>query len=159
MSSPTPPAAVLEGLYFDDLAEGMTWSSPGATLTESQIIDFALQFDPQPFHIDREAATNQSIFGGLIASGFHTLSLAFRLFMQTGVLRAASLGGPGMEDVKWLRPVRAGDTIRTITTVHRLSPSRSKPDRGAVVWAFDVQNQAGETVLVAKITSLLKRRG
>ncbi len=159
MSKIAPPAQVLEGLYFEDLVEGMTWGSPGATLTESQIIDFALQFDPQPFHVDREAATNQSIFGGLIASGFHTLALAFRLFMQTGVMRAASLGGPGMEDVKWLRPVRAGDTIRTITTIVRLTPSRSKPDRGAVVWAFDVLNQAGETVMVAKLTSLVKRRG
>ncbi|TAD91416.1 MAG: MaoC family dehydratase [Alphaproteobacteria bacterium] len=150
---------VLEGLYFDDLCEGMSWRTVGATLTEAEIIDFALKFDPQPFHIDTEAARTESIFGGLIASGFHTLALSFRLFMQSGVLRAASLGGPGMEDLRWLRPVHAGDTIRTIVTVHRMVPSRSKPDRGAVTWAFDVRNQRDETVMTARLTSLMTRRG
>jgi len=107
-------------LYFEDFTVGREFHTDGATVTESQILDFALAFDPQPFHMDLEAA-KETIFEGLITSGFHTIALTFRLFAQTRALAACSLGSPGVDELRWLKPVRPGDTLRA--TVHRWSSS------------------------------------
>ena len=143
--------------YFDDFAIGDRFVTGGVTLTESTIIDFALQYDPQPFHIDTEAA-KASNFGGLIASGFQTLALGFRMVLETGVFRACSMGSPGFDELRWLRPVRPGDTLRVESEVVETRPSSSKPDRGLVRIAQRYLNQTGEPVLTFTSMHLIKRR-
>lgn len=143
--------------WFEDFTPGQVLTSPAITITEAQIIDYAARFDPQPFHIDKVAAA-QSIYGGLIASGWHVAAQAFRQFIGTNPFGTASLGSPGCDRLKWLRPVYAGDTIRTDVTVVECRPSRSKPDRGIVVMDYAVINQRGETAMQLQANQLLKRR-
>ena len=95
--------------YWEDFEVGERFVGPGITLSEAQILEFALMYDPQPFHIDREAAA-ESPFGGLIASGFQTLAIGFRSFYQTGAINHASIGSPGFDALRWLKPVRPGHT-------------------------------------------------
>jgi len=144
-------------LYFEDFTVGREFRTDGATVTESQILDFALAFDPQPFHMDLEAA-KQSMFGGLIASGFHSMALTFRLFAQTRALAACSLGSPGVDEVRWLRPVRPGDTLRGTVQVVEQRPSGSKPDRGIIRLHWTALNQRSEPVLTMTSMQLVKRR-
>lgn len=144
-------------LYFEDFTPGREFRTDGATITEGQILDFALAFDPQPFHLDAEAA-KETIFVGLIASGFHTMALTFRLFAQTRALAACSLGSPGVDELRWLRPVRPGDTLRATVTVQEQRPSTSKPDRGIVRLHWTALNQRAEPVLTMTSMQLVKRR-
>jgi acyl dehydratase len=146
-----------DGKYLDDLAVGDCFETGGISLTEGGIVDFALVHDPQPFHIDKVAAT-ESIFGGLIASGFQTIALTFRLFRDTGVLNGTNLGGHGMDEVRWLAPVFAGDTIRARVTVEAIKPSRSKPDRGTVRFRYRAYNQKDVEVLSFIIHHVMARR-
>lgn len=143
--------------WFEDFTPGLTIESAGATMTESAIIDFALTWDFQPFHIDREAAAD-SPYGGIIASGFHTLVTGFRLFLAEAGMRRSSMGSPGITDLKWLRPVRPGDTIRTTMTVVEARPSASKPDRGVVTMDFAMCNQHGEPVLTYRCPVMIAKR-
>ena len=147
----------MSDLYFDDFKLGDRFVSPGVTITEGMILDFAMAYDPQPFHIDVEAA-KASPFGGLIASGFQTLALGFRMFLMTGVFRACSVGSPGLDELRWPRPVRPGDTIHSELEVVELRPSRSKPDRGMLISRMHVLNQNGEEVASVKGMHLLLRR-
>jgi acyl dehydratase len=144
-------------LYFEDFTPGRQFRTTGITLTEAQIIDFALRFDPQPFHVDAEAAT-QSIYGGLIASGFHTMAVSFRLYVDTRALAAASLGSPGIDEVRWLKPVRPGDTLSAVIEVLDTRVSTSKPDRGIVTVKYTTLNQRGEAVLTMVGKQLMRRR-
>lgn len=160
MSEPPTPPRPAHGdavRYLDDFVVGERFVSRGATLTEAQILDFAWQWDPQPFHLDVEAAAAWS-FGGVIASGFHTLLVAFRLFHQENVWNAASLGSPGMDELRWLKPVRPGDTLHAEVEVVEVRPSRSKPDRGVLRLRYEVVNQRGETVMTALAMHLTRRR-
>ena len=144
--------------HLDDFAPGQRFDLGQCTVTRAEIMDFARAFDPQPFHIDEEAAA-ESIYGGLIASGWHTVSLFMRLFVD-GVLRdSASLGSPGVDDVRWLRPVRPGDTLSAWMSVDEVVPSRSKPDRGIVRASYGMTNQHGATVLTMRGVGLFRRRG
>ncbi len=143
--------------YYEDFAVGERMESAGATLSEAQMIDFALAYDPQPFHIDAVAA-RQSIFGGLVASGLHTLALSCRLFIQSGALGNANLGGPGFDEVRFLRPVRPGDTLRVVAEVEAMRPSRSKPDRGTLSLRYRTFNQRGEEVLSFVCLQIVRRR-
>jgi acyl dehydratase len=131
--------------YFEDFAEGDRVVTQGITLTEANIIDFGLRFDPQPLHIDKIAA-EQGFYNGIIASGWQIAALSFRLFWQSGFIYGGSLGSPGVEALHWLKPVRPGDTIfvEAAVTGTRLS---SKGDRGYVGVSYTVKNQRGETVL------------
>ena len=144
-------------MYLDDFKVGDEFASPGMTITDTQIIEFALKFDPQPFHVDVTAAT-AGPFGGLIASGFHTAALSFRLFWQTGVLGDASLGSPGFDELRWLKPVRPGDTLRVVAKVLEVRRSSSKPDRGAVKMAYTTSNQHGDAVMTLVAIQLVKAR-
>lgn len=144
-------------LYFEDFTPGREFRTDGVTITEAQILDFALAFDPQPFHLDAEAA-KETMFGGLIASGFQTMALTFRLFIQTRALAASSLGSPGVDEVRWLRPVRPGDTLRAAVQVVEQRPSTSKPDRGIVCLHWTSLNQRGEPVLTMTSMQLVRRR-
>ena len=144
-------------LYFEDFTVGRRFRTPGLTLTEAAIIDFAERFDRQPFHMDVEAA-KATPFGGLIASGIHTIALTFSLFLQTGVVAACSLGSPGLDEVRWLQPVRPDDTLHAEVEVVAARPSSSKPDRGIVTMSYATLNQRGETVMTMRSHQLLRRR-
>ena len=118
-------------LYFEDFPPGDVRESPARTVTREEMVAFAREFDPQPFHTDEEAAST-TIYGGLIASGWHTVAILMRLMWDAFLADAASLGSPGVDEVRWLKPVRPGDTLRARFTVVEAVPSRSKPDRGVV---------------------------
>jgi acyl dehydratase len=145
------------GRYFEDFTPGDEIRSAGLTLTEAAIVAFAALYDPQPFHIDVEAA-KQTSYGGLIASGFQTLAVGFRLFLDTATLAGTSAGSPGMDDVRWLKPVRPGDTLSTLVRVLEARPSASKPDRGIVRLAVSVRNQRAEDVLTLATSVFVLRR-
>ncbi len=143
--------------YFDDFEIGERFVTAGVTLTESLIIDFAMRYDPQPFHIDVEAA-KASTYGGLIASGFQTFALGFRMVLEMGVLRACGMGSPGTDELRWLKPVRPGDTLHTELEVLEKTPSRSKPDRGVIRVKYRVKNQRGEDVMTFISMQLARRK-
>jgi acyl dehydratase len=144
-------------MFFDDFKTADRFISPGITVTESMIVNFALAYDPQPFHLDAQAAA-ETHFGGLIASGIQTLALGFRAFLQLGVFRACGMGSPGLDELRWLRPVRPGDTLHTEAEVVDMRPSQSKPDRGLLAMSFKVLNQRGEEVLTMRNMQLTRRR-
>ena len=143
--------------FFDDFALGEKFTTGEAEITEAMILTFARDYDPQPFHLDPVAA-KESIYGGLIASGFQTLALGFRLVWDTGILAASSMGSPGFDELRWLKPVRAGDRLHVEAEVVGLAPSRSKPDRGIVRIAYRYLEQTGEPVLTCAMMHLLGRR-
>ncbi len=144
-------------LYLEDFKPGDRFESRGRTVSEAEIIDFALRYDPQPIHIDAEAAKH-SPYGGLIASGFHTMAVAFRLAWDTGVFSACSLGSPGIDELRWLKPVRPGDTLHTVIEIVDARPSASKPDRGVCRIKYDVFNQNDEQVMTMTAVQILARR-
>jgi acyl dehydratase len=145
------------GRYFEEFTAGSEIVSGGQTLTLDSMIAFAALYDPQSFHIDVEAAKT-SPYGGLIASGFQTLAIGFRLFLDTAVLAGTSFGSNAVDELRWLQPVRPGDTLHTIARVIDARPSASKPDRGIVRAAFRVLNQQDEDVLTFLTTVFVARR-
>lgn len=142
--------------YLDDLTPGQRFTSPGLTLSEAEIIDFAWRYDPQPFHLDAQAAAD-SPYGGLIASGFQSLAICFRLFIQSGILAESSMGSPGIDELRWLAPVRPGDTLHSEIEVLEVRPSASKPDRGIARLRYQAVNQRHEAVLSFIVLHLLRR--
>ncbi len=147
----------MQDFYFDDIKVGNRFVSPGVTLTEAEIVNFALKYDPQPFHIDAEAARGGP-FGGLVASGFQSLALSFRVFYASAPYISAMAGSPGLEEIRWLKPVRPGDTIRTVTEVIEARASKSRPDRGIIKVRRHVYNQNDEEVLSVTAVEFLLRR-
>jgi acyl dehydratase len=143
--------------FFEDFKVGDSFTTGGVTLTESMILDFALVYDPQPFHLDVTAA-KAGPFGGLIASGFQTLALGFRQVLDLGVLKGGSMGSPGLDELRWTRPVRPGDTLRVKGEVMETKASSSKPDRGTVRIKYAFVTQSDETVLTMSCIHILKRR-
>jgi len=143
--------------YLDDFAVGEKFTSAEGAITEAMILAFAREYDPQPFHLDPVAA-QQSIYGSLIASGFQTLALGFRLVWDTGIYAGSSLGSPGFDELRWLKPVRAGDRLRVEGEVIAITPSRSKPDRGIIRVAYRYLDQRGEPVLTCAMMHILRRR-
>jgi len=144
-------------MFLEDFSVGDEFTSPGITLTETQIIDFGLRYDPQPFHVDVTAAA-AGPFGGLIASGFHTAALSFRLFWQIGLIHDSSIRSPGIDELRWLKPVRPGDTLRVSVKIIEVRRSTSKPDRGVVRMQYATLNQKGETVMTLIGNQLLRAR-
>ena len=144
-------------LYFEDFKIGQRFETPWVTMTESQIIEFALQYDPQPFHMNIEAA-KKSIFGGLIASGIHTFALSSKLVLMLGMVADSNLGSPGLDEIRWLLPVRPGDTIHVIVEVIDVIPSSSKSDRGIVRLRKTTLNQRDEAVLTMITNLFIARR-
>ena len=144
----------VENRYFEDYVAGAVHEFDGIVVEEAEVIAFAKRFDPQPFHTDPEAA-KASAFGGLIASGWHTASLMMRLFVDHYLSRVASLGSPGVDALRWLKPVRPGDRLVLRVTVHEVKRSRSKPDRGILHSYIEVLNQRREVVMTMKALNLL----
>jgi len=133
-------------LTFHDLIPGQTTILGSKTVSEEEILRFAEEFDPQPFHIDAAAAA-MSPFGGLIASGWHTCSIAMRLLVEGVLKNSTSMGSPGVEQIRWVKPVRPGDTLTVSVTVLESKPSTSRPDRGTVKIRTEATNQRGEQVM------------
>ena len=144
-------------LYFEDFKTGDRFDSATLPITEALIVEFARFYDPQVFHVDPEAA-KATVYGGLIASGLQTIGLTFKLFFQTGVLSACSLGSPGLDEIRWTAPVRPGDTLRVAAEVLATRPSSSKPDRGIVKILYTTLNQRDEVVMTLIGNQLCRRR-
>ena len=144
-------------IHLEDLTPGQIHHLGRRTLERDEIVAFARDWDPQPFHLD-EAAAATSIYGGLIASGWHTACVFMRLFVDGLLHRAAAMGSPGIEELRWLKPVRPGDTLEARLEILEVRPSRSKPDRGLVRARSVVLNQDAEEVLSFVATLLFKRR-
>ena len=144
-------------LYWEDFPVGDTVVMGSHTFTEEDIVAFARQFDPQPFHTD-PAAAKSSYFKGLIASGWHTCCVAMRLMVDKYVGRSASLGSPGLDNIRWLAPVRAGDTITYHRTITAARASESKPEVGLVQSRWEAKNQRGETVMTMEGWGMFRRR-
>lgn len=147
-----------QALYFEDMPVGFRFTTGEAGLSREEITDFAREWDPQPFHLDDEAAA-ETHFGALVASGWHTLLVAFRLSLGAGIWDQASMGASGMDEVRWLRPVFPGDRIHVEAEVLAAERSASRPDRGRVRIKNAVVNQKGETVASFTANHLIKARG
>ena len=143
-------------LYLEDLHVGQRFNSGTATITAEQIVEFASRYDPQPFHLTEEGGKD-SLFGGLVASGWHTAAIAMRLFVD-GELKLAGgkIGGGG--EVQWTLPVRPGDTLTLVSEIVELAPSRSRPDRGSVVVRSETRNQDGAVVQKFTARMVVMRR-
>lgn len=146
-----------EPRYWEDYEVGQTFPLGSASFTEQEIVDFARQYDPQPFHIDSEAA-KQSMFGGIIASGWHVASKMMRLFVDNYVDRRTALGSPGLDELRWLKPVRGGDTLTGMVECMAKVPSKSRPTMGVIHEAWRVTNQKGELVMTTKGINMVRRR-
>jgi acyl dehydratase len=143
--------------HFEDFTPGTTFRTSSVTLTEDEIVAFAREHDPQSFHTDPEAART-SPYGGLIASGFQTMLVAFRLSLAEGGWADASMGSPGMDALRWVKPVRPGDSLHVEAEVASSTPSRSRPDRGFTVIDYAVKDAKGDTVMTYRTTHILRRR-
>ena len=154
-TSPIPPESDL--LHWEDFPAGAVRDCGSTLVSREAVLDFARQFDPQPFHVDDEAAKN-SLFGGLAASGWHTCSMAMRLMCDAYLLRSTSLGSPGIDELRWLQPVRPGDRLRAAVEVLAVKASQSKPDRGVITVQQALINQHGERVLTLIGRGMYRRR-
>ena len=152
-----PFAHAIDDRYFEDYVEGDVHRFGSVAVEADEIVAFATRYDPQVFHTDPEAA-KKTQFGGLIASGWHTCGLMMRLFAEHYLTHNASLASPGLDELRWLKPVRPDDRLSVQVTVLKAAPSKSKPDRGAVTSYIEVFNQHGEAVMTMKVVNIIARR-
>jgi acyl dehydratase len=143
--------------YWEDFKPGDTFPMGERLIDRDEVMAFARDFDPQPFHIDEEAA-RRSMYGGLIASGWHTVAMVMRMMCESYLNQSASLGSPGVDNVRWLKPVRPGDTIRAQRTVLESRASQSRPEMGLVKTRWEVFNQDGELVMTMEGYGMFQRR-
>lgn len=145
-------------IYFEDIEVGDRRELGAYTFTREEILEFGRRFDPQPFHVDEEAA-KRSPYGGLIASGWHTVSACMKIVVSSMLgAESGSLGSPGADEIRWLKPVRPGDTLSVLTEVIEKRPSSSKPDRGLVKLRWTASNQHGEDVMTMIGLGIFRRR-
>ena len=150
-------ASARDARWFEDYVPGSAYEFGRYLVGEDELVDFARRYDPQPFHIDAEAAA-RSPYGGLITSGWHTCAIMMRMMVDHFVSSVASLGSPGVDEVRWIKPVRPGDTLRVRITVLEARVSRSKPDRGLVHSGIEVLNQDDVVVMTMKTLGFFLRR-
>jgi acyl dehydratase len=143
--------------YWEDFEVGDVTELGPATVTAEEIVEFASRYDPQPFHLD-EGAGRASPFGGLVASGWHTTALFMSMFVRAILLDSASLGSPGVDEIRWRAPVRPGDTLTGRTTITDIQPSSTNPGRGTVFTTNEVYNQDGVLVMTMKARGFFARR-
>jgi acyl dehydratase len=143
--------------YWEDFPPGRVFETPARSLSEADIVRFAREYDPQTFHTDAVAA-RATPFGGLIASGWQTCGITMRLMCDGYLLETSCVGSPGLEDLRWLKPVRPGDTLRLMATVLESTPSAKQPNRGTVLFRWDTLNQHGEVVLTMRGRQMFLRR-
>lgn len=144
--------------YFEDFAEGQEYPFGPHTVTRAEIIAFASEYDPQPFHLDERAAA-ETMLGGLAASGWHTCALFMRMMALSWLNASASMGSPGIDSLKWRRPVRPGDVLSGRSVVLGVRPSGSRDDRGFVKFRHEVANERGEVVMLVENSIIIGRRG
>ena len=144
-------------MYFEDFPVGYSFTTDRYLVLKDEIIDFAQQWDPQPFHID-ETVVDDYPYGGLIARGWHTLLISFWLMLETGKFKECSIGSPGMQELRWLLPVKPGDTLYNRARVDSAKQSKSKSDRGFVTVQYEVLNQKNQKVATYSITHMLRVR-
>lgn len=147
----------MDDRYFEDYVVGATQEFGPVQIDAGEVVDFGRRFDPQPFHIDPVAAA-AGPFGGLVASGWHTCALMMRLLAEQYLSHASSLGSPGIDELRWLQPVRPGDQLTLRTTVEEVRLSRSKPDRGMVRTRVEMVGEDGEVVLRMTAMNLVRIR-
>lgn len=143
--------------WFEDYVEGSVWSFGRIVVDRDEVLRYARRYDPQPFHVDAQAAS-QSIYGSLIASGWHTSAMMMRELVGNYLRGDTSLGSPGIDELRWIRPVRPGDVLTVRATVLQATRSRSKPDRGLVRSLFETLNEQGETVMSMQAMNLVRCR-
>jgi acyl dehydratase len=150
-------AVPIDRRYFEDYTVGSSYVYGPVTVDEGEAVAFARAFDPQPIHVDPVAAASGP-FGGLITSGWYTVALMMRLLVANYLSSVASVASPGIDELRWLKPVRPGDALRTRVTVIEARRSQSKPDRGLVRTLIEVLNQRDEVVSTLKAMNLLRCR-
>ncbi len=143
-------------MYFEEFQQGTVYRLDPIQVSREDIIQFAQQYDPQKIHID-EAFSAQGPFGGLIASGYHTLAVVWARWAEAHVMGDESMGGPGLDTVQWLAPVRPGDTLYTTVTITETRRSTSKP-RGIIRFRFEVENQDAVPIMVTEGAALIRLR-
>ena len=143
--------------YFEDFRQGEVVELEPVSVSAEEIVEFASRYDPQPFHVDPEAA-RQSAFGDLVASGWHTVALFMGTFVRAVLLDSSSMGSPGVEEIRWLAPVRPGDELRSRVTIEDVRPSSTRADRGTLFTLCEVFNQDGTLVMTLKARSFFARR-
>ena len=151
-------SAPIDDRYFEDYLLGFEHVYGPVAVTETEVLEFGRRFDPQEMHTDPEKAA-RGPFGGLIASGWHTSALLMRLYANHYLSKVASLASPGLDELRWYKPVRPGDQLRIRVRILETSRSRSKPDRGMVRTQIEVLNQGGEVVMSLKAMNILRCRG
>jgi len=144
-------------IYFEDLEIGQKIKLGSINVSKKEIISFAKKFDPQPFHTN-ESKAKESIFGGLCASGWHTCSLFMRILYDGFLINSAALGSPGMDEIRWLRPLRPGETITGIGEVIKKTPSKSKPKIGSLIINYKVFNKNNELIMTLIGISIFKKK-
>jgi len=157
MTAIDPASSPQIRLWWENLAVGEVRELGSLRVTEEEIVAFARQFDPQPFHLDAEAARH-SVFGALCASGWHTCALAMRLMVTNFLHESSSLGSPGLESLKWLKPVFPGDELRLRHTITDKRPMGKRPDVGLVRGVWELFNQHGDKVLHMEGHGMFRRR-
>ncbi|MCX7274048.1 MAG: MaoC family dehydratase [Burkholderiales bacterium] len=157
MTLPARPFVAPLVLYFEDYPPGRVFELGDIDVDPIEVQAFAQRFDPQPFHIDAAAAA-QSPYGGIIASGWHTASLAMRLLTETFLSPDSSLGSPGIDELRWLLPVRPGDRLSGRASILSAKRSQSRPDRGIAITQIELRNQREEAVLTMKAVNMLRCR-
>jgi acyl dehydratase len=145
-----------DALFLEDLRVGQRFASASHTIDEDEIKAFAAQFDPQPFHLDGEAAKS-TLFGGLAASGWHTAAITMKLLVESGLPLGGGIIGSGGE-ISWPKPTRPGDTLTIVSEIEEVTPSRSRPDRGMIRVRNETRNQHGEIVQVLIAKLIVPRR-
>jgi acyl dehydratase len=145
-------------LYWEDFKSGRVFEGGPRRVTRDEIVEFAAEYDPQPFHLD-EAAARASMFGGLAASGWHGCCILMRMIVDTFAGNSSSMGAPGIDEVKWLVPIRPDDWLTLRATVLDTRASQSKPDRGFVKFSFELYNASGARVLAMTTSMMYGRRG
>jgi acyl dehydratase len=143
--------------YFEDFNIGEKTELGSHAVTEAEMLAFAREYDPQRIHVDRDFAA-RTMFGGLIASGWHTCAMFMRMLVDHMLIDASAIASPGVDAIRWIRPVRAGDVLRAEAEVIEITPSRGRPDRGLVKHDCKVFNQQGELVMTLRTLALFARR-
>lgn len=154
---PPPMLPPIDDRWFEDYVPGGIYEYGSASLDEADIIEFARRWDPQPMHTDPQAAARGE-FGGLIASGWQTVAVMMRLLVDNFLSNVASIASPGIDELRWRRPVRPGDELRLRVSILEATRSRSRPDRGIVRTLVEVLDRNGETVMSLKAMNLMRCR-
>ncbi len=147
----------MDDLYFEDFAVGRVYKTPASTLEQDEIIQFGQRYANLPYHTDPEAA-RETAFAGLVAPGYQTAALTFGLFVGLGLFRASGMGSPGIDKLRWLKPVRPGDALHVVAEVIEISPAQSAGGRDGVRFRYDTINQDGDKVMTVTSLHFLKRR-